>query len=261
MSADIARRIEAGKVRLLGRLYRIVESQEEVATRSLVDSLQKQQVLEDLLEENKPARLPGSEQLHYLLATPFRYPPLPWGSRFGSTAESGIFYGSKTIPTVLAEAAYYRLLFFHDMDPLPPKPVTSYHNIFSAKYCADPGIRLQAPSWEQEWPALTHPANYRYCQSLGRQLRELAIVGLEVPSSRALQAGKTQLPPGNSEGINVALFEPQALLKRPPTQEADVTAETSDGEVVFLVKSGDGTATQTFAREVFQVDGLLPRPA
>lgn len=261
MSADIARRIESGRQRLLGRLYRIVESQEEVATRSLVDNLQKQQVLEELLEQSKPARLPGSEQLHYLLATPFRYPPLPWGSRFGGTAESGIFYGSKTIPTVLAEAAYYRLLFFHDMDPAPPKPVTSYHNIFSAKYCADPGIRLQTPPWESDWLALTHPADYRYCQNLGRELRQSGIAGIEAPSARALQSGLVQLPPGNSEGINVALFEPQALLKRPPTQEADVTAETGDDGVVFLVKSGDRTETRTFSRDIFQIDGQLPRPA
>ncbi|SHE49193.1 RES domain-containing protein [Microbulbifer donghaiensis] len=248
-------------MRLLGRLYRIVESQEEVATRSLVDNLQKQQVLEDLLEQAKPPRLPGSEQLHYLLATPFRYPPLPWGSRFGSIAESGIFYGSKTISTVLAEAAYYRLLFINDIDPVPPKPVTSYHNIFSAKYCADPGIRLQSPDWEREWPALTHPANYHFCQSLGRQLREASIIGAEVPSSRALQADQVQLPPLNSDGINVVLFEPQALLKRPPTQEADVTAETGSGDVVFLVKSGDGTSTETFRREAFEIDGVLPLPA
>ncbi|WP_323844027.1 RES family NAD+ phosphorylase [Microbulbifer magnicolonia] len=261
MSADIARRIEAGKVRLLGHLYRIVESQEEVATRSLVDNLQKQQVLEDLLEENKPPRLPGSEQMHYLLATPFRYPPLPWGSRFGGIAEAGIFYGSKTIPTVLAEAAYYRLLFFHDMDPAPAKPVTSYHNIFSAKYCADPGIRLQISDWESDWQRLAHPAHYQFGQDLGRQLRDAGIAGIETISARALQAGLAQLPPSNSDGINVALFDPGALLKRPPTQEADVTAETSLGEVVFLVKSGDRTETRTFSLETFQIEGRLPRPA
>lgn len=261
MEEALTQRIESNKHRILGRLYRIVESQEEVATRSLVDNLQKQQVLEELLEQSKPARLPGSEHLHYLLATPFRYPPLPWGSRFGGTAESGIFYGSKTIPTVLAEAAYYRLLFIHDMEPAPPKPVTSYHNVFSAKYCADPGIRLQAPAWERDWPALTHPRNYHYCQTLGSLLRESGIAGIESISARALQAGLTDLPPGNSEGINVALFGPQALLRRPPTQEADVTAESSGGEVVFLVKSGDGTETRSFDLEAFQVGGALPRPA
>lgn len=260
MSAAAAQRIEAGKVRLLGRLYRIVESQEEVATRSLVDNLQKQQVLEELLDQSKPQRLPGSEGLHYLLATPFRYPPLPWGSRFGGTAESGIFYGSKTVSTVLAEAAYYRLLFFRDIDPAPSHPVTSYHNIFSAKYRADPGIRLQHSSWEADWPALTHPSDYRYCQNLGRQLRQAGVAGLEAPSARAIQAGLVALPPLNSEGINVALFEPGALLKRAPAQEADVTAETGSEEAVFLVKAGDRTETRTFTLDQFRVAGSYRGP-
>lgn len=245
----------------MGRLYRIVESQEEIATRSLVDSLQKQQVLEHLLEENKPQRLSGTEALHYLLATPFRYPPLPWGSRFGGVAESGIFYGCKTLMTTLAEAAYYRLLFFHDMLESPPDPLTSYHSVFSAKYRADPAIRLQDIAWEKNWSALTHPGDYRYCQSLGRELRKMHIQGLEVISARALQVGLVKFPPSNGEGINVALLEPQALLKRPPSQEADVTAETCGAGVVFLVKSGDKTEIVHFVLDDFLVDGLLPRPA
>lgn len=261
MSEDIEQRIAASKIRLLGRLYRIVESQEEIATRSLVDNLQKQQVLENLLEQSKPQRLPGSEALHYLLATPFRYPPLPWGSRFGSTAECGIFYGSKTVTTVLAEAAYYRLLFIHDMEPAPPTPVTSYHNIFSAKYCADPGIRLQNPEWQVDWERISHPVNYRFCQELGRRLREAGIAGIEAPSARALQTGLAQLPAGNSEGINVALFAPQALLRRPPTIEAEVTAETDVQAVTFLVKSADRVETRQFVCDSFQVGGQLPRPA
>jgi hypothetical protein len=257
----MAQRIAAGQVRLLGRLYRIVESQEEIATRSLVGNLQKQEVLENLLEESKPKRPPGSENLHYLLATPFRYPPLPWGSRFGGAAECGIFYGSKTLATVLAEAAYYRLLFVRDMDPPPAQAITSYHQVFSAKYCADPGIRLQAPAWQAEWEKLAHPADYSFCQQFGRQLRSLGILGLEAPSARAIQAGLSQLPSANSEGINVALFAPEALLKRPPTTEAEVTAETRAESVTFLVKSGEHIETRQFAGEQFQVGGLLPQPA
>ncbi|MDP1329436.1 hypothetical protein Q6280_28035, partial [Klebsiella pneumoniae] len=59
-----------------GVLYRLVESQEQVATVGYVDSLEEQAVLEELLEGSKPA-YPGdlqSQPLHYLLKTPFRYP-------------------------------------------------------------------------------------------------------------------------------------------------------------------------------------------
>ena len=258
---DLRDKIRASSTRLIGRLYRIIESQEEVATRSLVDSLQKQEVLENLLEQSKPARLPGSDGLHYLLATPFRYPPLPWGSRFGGAAESGIFYGSKTIPTVLSEAAYYRLLFLNDMETAPAKPVTSYHQVFSAKYCADPGVRLQSAEWEKYWPSLTHPSEYAFCQQLGAQMRECGIRGLETPSARALSAGIYELPVNGGEGANVALIDPEALLRRPPTIEAEVTAESTAEGVSFLVKSGNGVDSVSFPREAFLTAGELPQPA
>lgn len=258
---DLRDKIRNSVIRLLGRLYRIIESQEEVATRGLVDSLQKQEVLENLLEQSKPARLPGSEDLHYLLATPFRYPPLPWGSRFGGVAESGIFYGSKTIDTVLAETAYYRLLFISDMAHPPPNPVTSFHQVFSAKYCADPGVRLQSTEWQDYWPQLTHAAEYRFCQLLGTQAREVGIQGFETPSARALSAGVAELPTAGAEGVNIALFDPQALLRRPPTMEAEVTAESSSEGVAFLVKTGSGVQSRNFSRDLFEASGQIPQPA
>ena len=258
---DLRDKIRQSATRLIGRLYRIIESQEEVATRGLVDSLQKQEILENLLELSKPVRLPGSEDLHYLLATPFRYPPLPWGSRFGGVAESGIFYGSKTIGTVLAEAAYYRLLFISDMEQPPVDPVTSFHQVFSAKYCADPGVRLQSTEWQTHWQQIAHSSEYQFCQQLGAQAREVGVQGLEVPSARALAAGLVGLPVAGVEGINIALFSPQAFLRRPPTMEAEVTAESSVDGVTFLVKTGSGVESRCFPREQFQTSGQIPQPA
>ncbi|WP_226662020.1 RES family NAD+ phosphorylase [Microbulbifer aggregans] len=258
---DLRGKIRNSATRLIGRLYRIIESQEEVATSSLVDSLQKQAILENLLEQSKPARLPGSEHLHYLLATPFRYPPLPWGSRFGGKAESGIFYGSKTVATVLAEAAYYRLLFLNDMSQAPDKPVISYHQVFSAKYCANPGVRLQSEGWQEHWPQLIHVSQYSFCQGVGAQMRECGIQGLETLSARALKAGLIQLPATGGDGVNVALFSPEALLRRPPTIEAEVTAESSIEGVSFLVKSGNTVESISFQRESFLEVGQLPQPA
>ena len=89
---------------LTGELLRMVESQEQIATLSLVDDLAEQAVLEDLLERAKPPLPVGTDGLHYLLATPFRYPPLRHGSRFGRRFEPGLFYGARRLPTLLAEA-------------------------------------------------------------------------------------------------------------------------------------------------------------
>lgn len=57
----------------------MVESQEQVATLQLVDTLEEQALLEELLESSKPPVPADAEPLHYLLKTPFRYPPLRWG--------------------------------------------------------------------------------------------------------------------------------------------------------------------------------------
>lgn len=75
--------------RLDGTVVRLVESQEQIATHRLVATLARQAQLEALLERTKPPLRPGTDGLHYLLATPFRYPPLPNGSRFGCAASQG----------------------------------------------------------------------------------------------------------------------------------------------------------------------------
>jgi len=89
-----------------GTLYRLVESQEQIATLSYVDTLEEQAVLESLIDTIKPPYPEGDAGYHYLLKTPFRYPPLPWGSRFGRTHEPDIFYGGCSIGPTLAESAY-----------------------------------------------------------------------------------------------------------------------------------------------------------
>ncbi len=117
-----------------GRLSRIVESQEEVATHTLVDSADEQTVLEDLIEASKPPERPGTHHLHFLLNTPFRYPPLRHGSRFGSRFEPSIFYGSLTLDTTLAECAFYRFVFWTGMTERPPgNRIVSQHTVFSAR--------------------------------------------------------------------------------------------------------------------------------
>ena len=68
--------------------FRVVESQHVVSTRKLVDSGEEQALLEELVDRVKPP-LPSDPELrrlHYLLSTPFRHPPLRYGSRFGTRA-------------------------------------------------------------------------------------------------------------------------------------------------------------------------------
>src|SRR5215218_1602201 len=82
---------------LMGKIFRLVESQEQIATLNLVNNVYEQGILESLLESTKSPLPADTHSLHYLLSTPFRYPPLKYGSRFGTAFERGIFYGSLNI--------------------------------------------------------------------------------------------------------------------------------------------------------------------
>jgi hypothetical protein len=55
------------------RLWRAVEAQHIASTLRLVANVEEQLVLERVLERSKPKVPSDAADLHYLLATPFRY--------------------------------------------------------------------------------------------------------------------------------------------------------------------------------------------
>ena len=174
----------AGLEPLGGSALRLVESQEQIATVRLVGSLAEQAVLEDLLEASKP-RLPRpATDLHYLLATPFRYPPLKYGSRFGRRTEPSLFYASRELSAVLAEAAYYRFVFWSGMQTAPTTPLTTQHSLFSTKITTARGLRLQRPPFAQHQTLLAHRSEYTATQALGTLMREAGVEAFEFVSAR-----------------------------------------------------------------------------
>ncbi|WP_018231671.1 RES family NAD+ phosphorylase [Thioalkalivibrio thiocyanodenitrificans] len=230
---------------LRGTLLRIVESQEQVATASLVDSLEEQAVLEALLEGTKPA-IPAGAPRHYLLSTPFRYPPLRHGSRFGARFEPSIFYGSLSLPTLLAEAAFYRFHFWYAMETPPTRPFITRHTIFEASYRSDRGLQLQEPPFDRFRDVLTHPSAYGATQRLGSAMRAAGIEAFEYRSAR-------------DPGLDAALFTPGALASRRPRNQEQWTCETAGERVSFLRDAGG--QLRTLPLERFLVNGALPRPA
>lgn len=240
---------EATITPLSGEIVRIVESQGQAATLRLVDTLAEQAQLEDLLEASKPSAAPDTAQLDYLLATPFRYPPLRHGSRFATREEPSLFYGARRTGTVLAEAAYYRLVFWEGMAQPPEQArLHTEHTVFAAAFRLKQGLRLQDGPFAAYTARISHPGCYADAQQLGHALREQGIEGFEYRSARDPQAG-----------INLALFTPRALVRRKPRWQQAWLCETSAQGVVFRNKAGGGIAH--FAREVFLVGGGLPQPA
>lgn len=232
-----------------GELLRIVESQQQVATLSLVDDLAEQAVLEELLEQAKPPLPPGTERLQYLLATPFRYPPLRHGSRFGRRFEPSLFYGSRRLTTLLAEAAYYRFVFWTGMEAPPPTGrLRTQHSIFRARFRGERGVRLQQPPCAEHEALLRDPANYRATQRLGSALRVAAVDVLEYISARDAE-----------RGLNVALFRPAALVSRKPLGLSRWLCETTAEQVTFAPEATP--KLYRYPLTGFLVDGRLPLAA
>jgi hypothetical protein len=233
---------------LEGELIRIVESQEQIATNALVDSLEEQALLEEMLEASKPAAPPGTERLHYLLATPFRYPPLKHGSRFGVRQEPSLFYGSLELGAALAETAYYRLLFWSGMEEPPPGGrLTTELTSFGARYSVGQGLSLCQEPFLQYAEQISDRQNYTESQELGRNMRAVGIEGFEYRSARD--------PDG---GINIALFYPKVFARTKPVWQELWICEVSATEVSFYSKGYD---TRQYQRELFLVNGKLPAPA
>ena len=227
---------------------RLVESQEQVATNRIVADLAEQAMLEALLETSKPPLPKGCERLHYLLSTPFRYPPLRYGSRFGGRSEPSIFYGAHTCDTVLAESAYYRFVFWQGMASAPPNPLTTQHTLFSVAYRSERGLRLQDAPFDAMRAEFTDPADYRATQAFGTRMREAGVEVFEFVSARD--------PAG---GINVGLIKPSALADVRPRGPQEWLCETTAAEVRFYSK--ETGALIRFPLGTFLHGEVLPLPA
>jgi hypothetical protein len=233
---------------LHGEILRLVESQEQVATRALVRTLAEQALLEDLIESSKPPLRTAAGSLHYLLATPFRYPPLPWGSRFGRRFEPGLFYGGRSVDTVLVECAYYRFVFWCGMTTPPPAPLDTRHTLFRAEVSTAQGLQLQFAPFDAFEDRLRHPADYSATQALGTALRDAGIEALEYRSARD--------PDG---GINLALYTPRVFTS-PRAVVLDEWLCTTDADRVSYY-SRHGGGIREFGKDLFTVNEILPVPA
>lgn len=231
-----------------GRLYRMVESQEQIATLGYVDTLEEQTLLEEMIERVKPACQAVGRQYHYLLATPFRYPPLKWGSRFGRTHEPSIFYGGCSITATLAESAYYRFVFWSSMDGEPIKTkMQTEHTLFSVRYRTTKGISLHAAPFDKYQPELAHPKHYYTTQPLGTAMRGAGVEAFEYPSARDPQKGHC-----------IGLFRPEAFAQKQPEKTSQWLCLLSANEASF--KQVGSTTVNAYPLEDFLYKGELPLP-
>lgn len=236
---------EIGPLRL--KPWRAIESQHQVSTRRLVGSAAEQELLEALLEQSKPEP-PAGRRLHYLLFTPFRYPPLRHGSRFGRYTERGIWYGSEALQTAFAEVAYYRLLFLEGTTA-DLGTVTAPLTAFTASVRTDFGVDLTAPPFAPHERVLASPTSHAQTQPFGRSMREAGVEVFRYRSARDV-----------SGGVNVGVFSPGAFSRSRPSGFQEWHCTASRLRVEFSTRSYVARTVHTYPREDFLVDGTLPAP-
>ena len=154
------------------RLWRAVEAQHIAATLRLVDNLEEQRLLEDILEATKPPIPAAAKKLHYLLFTPFRYPPRH-GSRFRSVDDPGVFYGADSVRTACAELGYWRWRFLTEsqgLTVLGPAQQTLFQVAVKTH-----AVDLQKPPFARDAQQWHDPNDYRVTQAFAKTAREAGI--------------------------------------------------------------------------------------
>lgn len=168
-----------------GSGWRAVEAQHKVATMGLAQGdVAAQALLEDILEETKPALPSAAQGLHWLLATPFRYWPRPGGSRFRRRDDPGVFYGAEERETACAECGYWRLQFWKASAFLAGQTKSIPLTLFEFHAATERALDLtQAPLAAQRalW---THPQDYQATQDLAASARSAGARVLRYESVR-----------------------------------------------------------------------------
>ena len=234
---------------LAANVVRIVESQHLISTRRLVDSDREQELLEELLEQSKPPLPKATDGLHWLLATPFRYPPLRHGSRFATKQERGVFYASESLRTAFAEAAYYRLVFLAGTKA-DLAPLTMELTSFWAGVRASSGVDLSKEPFSRHRGELASKSTYGATQSLGTAMRTAEVQAFRFVSARDEEGG-----------TNVGVFDPKAIRRAPPKEVRHWSAFVSNEVVEIRSKHPNQPETWVYRAEGFCVDGHLPMPA
>jgi hypothetical protein len=194
-----------------GTVWRAVEDQHRASTRKLVDTLDEHDLLETLLDADKPPYPPEAEGLHYLLKTPFRYhPPAPHGSRFRRyLVDSGVFYASEQIRTALAEFAYWRIKFFRDAPDAALPRLEERLTVFSTRYATQLQLDLTHAPLNKDRKRWIRPDDYGDTQALADGARQ---AGIEVIRYESVRDAEHE--------ANVALLTAKAFAaKKPQTQQ------------------------------------------
>ena len=239
---------------LRGAVHRITDRQGESGTADLVDGLLEQARLEQLIEGVKPPipsdwpeagdgrPLPS----HRLLLTPFRYPPLESGSRFGRVHQRHLFYAARELETSLAERAFHALRQLEGSALPAGGRIQRQQTAFAVEINAERGLALQQHLTPEALDSITDPCSYAASQHCGDGMRKRQVQAFEAPSARSPETQPV-----------VGVMTPFAFSSTPFDFQDWSLEITAEG--VTAVCFGGGLTAQ-FTRAQFLVDGRWPTP-
>ena len=196
---------EAHGSRTRRRLWRAVEAQHIASTLRLVANIEEQWILERLLEKTKPAIPTDAADLHFLLATPFRYIS-PIGSRFRAPGDPGVWYGAERERTACAELGYWRWRFLSDcagLERIGPSPQTVFRAAIEGRM-----LDLTESPFKRARADWTNSEDYVPSQRIARLAREARIDAIRYESVRDPQ-----------HAAAVAVLQPGCFKPRKPWDE------------------------------------------
>jgi hypothetical protein len=173
--------VDSEASRATRRLWRAVEAQHVASTLRLVASVEEQLLLERILERSKPALPQDAADLHYLLATPFRYVS-PIGSRFRAPADAGVWYGAEKERTACAELGFWRWRFLMEsagLESLGPSPQTVFRAGIDGRM-----VDLTAAPFKRARSDWTDPIDYTASQRFARVARQAGMDAIRYESVR-----------------------------------------------------------------------------
>jgi hypothetical protein len=220
----------------------VVEGQHVTSTRKLVDSREEHELLERMIDDAKPRVPADCAGAHYLLSTPFRYPPLKYGSRFGDRTQRSLWYGAETVETCLCETAFYRFWFLRDSDAALA-PLSTEHTAFRVRVQSPRAIDLTNPPFSASAPRLASKTEFGDAQQIGADMRAAAVDCFRYFSAR------------HAGGICVGVFT-CAAFAGPPFGEQSWHCYTDRTSVEFTWRME--MKRVAFPLETFLVDGKLP---
>jgi len=181
--------LASSAVALQLRCWRVVEAQSQVSTMKLTDTLAEQIALENILEQSK-ARVPVEcEHLGYLLLTPFRYVPYPFNSRFRRAGSAdGVFYASEFHATAVAEAAFYRLLFYAESPDTSWPANPGEYTAFAADIATGRAADLTRPPLVRDSALWTRLSDYATCLDFADAARAASLEAIRYESVRDPQS-------------------------------------------------------------------------